>query len=348
MAQLLSRAKTNIGLSVGAKITGTVIEVGKKVLILDIGAKAEGIVSDREFQEVASFIKTLKQGDKIVATILIPETRSGQALLSIRQTAQEKGWKEVVKAKEEGRDVEAYVLAANRGGLTVSIYGVEGFIPTSLLSSKLVKNINNLEGRVLPVKVIEAQAREGKLVLSERAISEKELIEQQEQILKGIKPGERYKGKVVNLTNFGAFVAIEAHGATVEGLVHLSQISYERISDPAQVLQAGQEIEVVVIGQDKGKLALSIKQAQEDPWEKNLGDLKEDAKVKGKVTKLGDFGATIEIKPGVEGKVALNKIPDGVSLREGDLVDVFVESIDRKKHTISLGLVLTAKPVGYK
>ena len=349
MGQLLSQAQSPFkSLQVGSQVLGTIIDIGPRSLSLDIGAKAEGLVSDREFDSASSYIKTLKVGDKIQAQVVTPETSSGLVLLSVKLAAQEKGWEELKKVKGEGRSVEAYILSAGRGGLTVSVFGIEGFIPTSQVSAKLQKNISNIVGRKIEVKVLEVDEKNQKLSLSEKAISEKELLEKQDKALKGIKIGERVKGKVVGLTSFGAFVQIELGETTIDGLVHLSELSWEKTSDASQILEVGQEIEVIVIGTEEGRLALSLKKTQKDPWEESLGDLKVDQKVKGKVNKLGDFGANIEIKPGIEGKIALSKIPDGVSLREGDLVDVFVENIDRKKRSITLGLVLTAKPVGYK
>ena len=173
--------------------------------------------------------------------------------------------------------------------------------------------------------------------------------------MKKVKVGEKFLGKVQAITNFGAFIQIMIGEMPIDGLVHLSELSWERISDVSQVLTLGQVVEVCIIGKDNsggkqgtGRLALSIKQTQKDPWEESLGNLKSDTKTRGKVLKTGDYGAVIELKPGIEGRVALNKIPDGVSLREGDLLDVFIEALDKRKRSISLGLVLTTKPVGYK
>lgn len=348
MAALLAKSSRFTSLKAGSKVEGQVVEIGNKVLILDIGAKAEGVVAEREFETASSYIQTLEIGDKVTAEVVIPETSSGQTMMSLSEAAQESGWGLLEKALSEGLQIEALVVDANRGGLIVEALGVPGFIPTSGLSTALAKNTQNIIGKSVSVRVIEFDRSNHKLVLSEKAISESHLIEAQRQAFAKIKKGEKFKGRVVGIVAFGAFVQITVGESALDGLVHLSEISYERVSDASQVLTVGQEVEVMVIGQEKNRLALSIKQAQADPWEKNLEGLKEDQKVKGKVIRLGDFGAVFEVVPGVEGRIALNKIPDGVSLREGDLVDVFIEEIDPKKHQITLGLVLTAKPVGYK
>ncbi len=355
MAQLLSKSTKVRSFLLGEKVTATVVQIGDKILMLDIGAKSEGIVSDTEFELASFYIKSLKPGDKVSATVTSPENSSGQVRLSIREGAQSIGWKELGKAKLENRNIDAYVLEASRGGVTVSVFGIESFISSSQLGGKVNKNLSQISGHNLMVKVLAVDQKNQKLVLSEKAISEADLLSAQEEALKKVKVGEKFLGKVQAITNFGAFIQIMIGEMPIDGLVHLSELSWERISDVSQVLTLGQVVEVCIIGKDNsggkqgtGRLALSIKQTQKDPWEESLGNLKSDTKTRGKVLKTGDYGAVIELKPGIEGRVALNKIPDGVSLREGDLLDVFIEALDKRKRSISLGLVLTTKPVGYK
>lgn len=348
MGLLLAKQKLPVAsLKTGQKVEGKVVSINSKSLVLDIGAKAEGVVAEREFDQAASFIKNLKVGDKVSATVLVPETYSGQVILSVRASAEEKGWEVLEGLYKKHEPTEVYIEEALRGGIQVTACGVGTFIPASQLGTQLSKNIQSSQGKTFLAKIIDINKEEKRLILSEKAISDREIIEVQQRVAKTIKEGERFKGKVTGVVPFGAFVQIEKDGVLLEGLVHLSEISWERVAD-ASSLQVGQEVEVVVINNQSDRLGLSIKKSKEDPWEKMLGDLSTDSKVKGKVTKVGDFGATIEIKPQVEGRIALNKIPDGVSLREGDLVDVFIEGIDKKRHSISLGLVLTSKPVGYK
>lgn len=348
MGQLLAKQKSIVsGLKAGQKVEGKVVAINPKSLVLDIGAKAEGIVHDREFEQASSFIKNLKVGDNVTLNVLIPETNLGQVILSLKEVSQEQGWKELEEALKKSTPVEIYVEEGSRGGLQVATFGIEAFVPLSQVGTALSKNPQSAIGKTLLAKVVELSKKEGRIVLSEKAVSDRELIEAQQKIVKSIKKGDKFQGKVTGIVAFGAFVKIEKDGTFLEGLVHLSEISWERVAD-ASSLKVGDEIEVSVINNQGDRLGLSIKQGKEDPWEKTLEGLEVDSKIKGKVLKIGDFGALIEVKPGVEGRIPLNKIPDGVSLQENDLVNVFIENIDKKRRSISLGLVLTAKPVGYK
>lgn len=357
MGKLLARQTSKLsGLMAGMTIEGTVVEVGNSVLVLDIGAKSEGLVIEREFDIASSFIKTLKPGDKVQASVVVPETVNGQPLLSVRQAAQEIGWKSLETALKSNSEVEVRVENSSRGGLGVNFDGILGFIPTSQVGQEIAKNINGIVGKNLKVKVTQVDKEDGRVIFSERAISEAELIGQQEEALKSIKEGAKFRGKVVGVVNFGVFVQIIKNGVTLEGLVHLSEISWQKVVDPTKVLTEGQEVEVVALGPtspsasrgESGRLALSIKRTQEDPWEKQIKSLGVDSQVKGKITKMGDAGAFIEVSPGIEGLLQFRKIPDGVSLKEGEEVNVFIEEIDQKSKKIGLGMVLKAKPVGYK
>lgn len=349
MDELLQKTGYELkGLSRGQKIEGTVIEVSPKSLVLDIGAKSEGLVVDREFDASRDFIKKLSPGDKVQATVLIPETETGQSLLSVREAAEEEAWKALKEAEEKDAEVEARVEGSVRGGLSVTVEGVSGFIPGSHLGSQLSENPQKAVGKTVKTKVIELAREQGRVVLSEKAVSEAQLIEAQKKALEKIKEGEKYSGKVVGITGFGAFVQIEQDGVPVDGLVHLSELAWEKVEEPKQVITEGDEVEVLVIGKEDGRLALSIKQAQEDPWKDIAKKYKADSKIKGKVTKLGDFGALVQLEPGVEGLLHLSKIPAGISFNVGDEIECFIEEVDKKSRRISLGLVLKEKPVGYK
>lgn len=349
MEELLQKTGYELrGLSLGEKVEGTVIQVTPKSLILDIGAKSEGVVVDREFVNSREFIKTLQAGDAVVATVVVPETESGQSLLSVLNAAEEAAWKELEKVEKEDKEVEVVVEGVTKGGLNVNFMGLQGFVPSSHLGSELAANPQRAFGRAVKTKVIEFDKEGGRLVFSEKAVSEKELLRAQEKALKKIKEGEKYQGKVAGLTSFGAFVQIEIDGTPLDGLVHLSELSWTKIDNPESVVSEGQEVEVVVIGKGKDRLALSMKQAEKDPWKDVSKKYKSDARVSGKVTKLGDFGALIELEPGVEGILHLSKIPAGMSVREGDKVECFIEQAQEKARRISLGLVLKEKPIGYK
>ena len=357
MGQLLAQQQTKLQiLTSGQVLDGRVLEIRNKVLILDVGAKSEGLVADREFENAASFISTLKTGDMVQAVVVVPETSSGQPLLSVGKAAAESGWKRLEQAFRDKAEVDVRVEGSSRGGLSVVFDGIYGFVPTSQTGSEIAKNPQVYTGKTIKVKVSEVNKAEERAVFSERAISEAGLVARQEEALKGIKEGEKFSGQVVGIVNFGVFVQILKNGVQLDGLVHLSEISWGKTPDPTKALSIGEKVEVVVIGtsssskgESTGRLALSIKRTQEDPWEKQVEKFTPDQQVvKGMITKMSDAGAFIEVAPGVEGLLRFNKIPDGASLKEGAQVDVFIEEIDRKNKKIALGMVLKAKPVGYK
>lgn len=348
MGQLLARSQAKLrGFTPGQRVEGTVVAITNTSLILDVGGKAEGLVTDLEFQNAASFIKSLKVGDKVWATVVVPETVSGQSLLSVREAAEEAGWRRLESAQKSGEIVEAQVLASTRGGLTVSVFGIEGFVPTSQIGSDLAKK-QSLAGQTIKARVIEINQSEGRVVLSERAVSESELIAQQQQAIKGIKEGEVFAGKIVGLVNFGVFVQFEKNGTSLEGLVHLSEISWQKVVDPATLFEVGQLVKVIVIGKEPGRLALSIKQTEKDPWGEIARKYTPDTKVKGKVTRVGDAGVYVELEPGIEGLIRHGKIPADMSIKKGDDVEAFIEEVNARHHKVSLGVALKAKPVGYK
>lgn len=336
-------------LSRGQIIEGTVIEIGTKSLVCDIAAKSEGLVVDREFEAARTYIRTLKIGDKVKAVVLVPEAEAGQVLLSVGETAEEYVWQMLGKKFERKEEVEAKVLSVGRGGISVDVCGLQGFIPSGQLGSAWANNVQGLLGRILKVKIIDCDKGGGRLVLSEKAVSEAEVLAKQMAVINKIKEGEKMRGKVSALTDFGAFVEVEKEGVVVSGLVHVSEISWAKVSSSLLgVLKEGQDLDVVVIGKEAGRLSLSVKRLQVNPWENVDKKYKVDEEVAGRVTKVGDFGAFVELEPGIEGLVQLGKIPAGKTLSEGDVGDFFIEGINKESKRLALGLVLKKAPVGYK
>lgn len=341
----------------GERVIGKIVDIGPKVLTLDIGAKSEGIVADREFEAARHFIKNLKVGDEVEALVLVPEER-GQIFLSLREGAEGRAWELLEQCLKEEKETEVKIDSLAKGGLSVSIFGLKGYIPGSHIGSLLGKNLGAGVGRTIKVKVIQADKEKNRIILSEKAVSEAQALAEQEEVLKSIKKGDRFRGEVVGIVVFGAFVKIEKDGVPIDGLVHLSELSWQKVSDASAVLKEGDKVEVVVIGKDRspsadglgrgGKLAFSIKQAQKDPWEDVQEKYKQELGVKGKVVKVGDFGVIVELEPGIEGLLRLSKLPPGISLKEGESVDCFIEKVDKKNRKISLGLALKEKPIGYK
>jgi len=340
------------GLTRGQKVKGKVTEKSSKRLLLDIEGKGEGLVAEKAFDEAKSFIKGLEVGDEVIAEVIVAETPDGFTILSLRKAAQETAWEKLKEAKKEKKAIGVLAKGVNPSGVVVDVVGLTGFIPGSQLGKQVSKNPSGLVGKNFKAQVLELDRLTNKIILSEKAESEGEDMKLASKALKKIKKGEVYKGRVVTVASFGCFVEIkekiEGKEVPIEGLVHVSELSWGKIEKPSDVVSEGEEVVVKVIDTADGKLSLSFKQAQKDPWEEVEKKYKKEAKIKGKVVRRSDFGIFVELEPGVEGLIHMTKIPPGEKLEEGQEVNVYLEEIDVKKRKISLGLILTRKPIGYK
>lgn len=354
MADLLaSQGKKKLGFTVGQRIKAKVIAKTSKSLILDIGGKSEGVVAEKAFIEARDFIKGLKIGDEVTATVIVSETREGNVILSLRQASFDLIWEKLTKAKQSKEPVAVIGKGVNPSGVTVEVEGLLGFIPGSQLGRETAKNSEELIGKHFKAQVLEVDRLTNKIVLSEKEVSEAVDIKLAKEILAKIKEGDIYEGEVTTVANFGCFVKLEIPGekkskTAIEGLVHISELSWGKVGTTSEVVKVGDKVKVKVIGIRDGRLSLSIKQALKDPWEKASEKYKIESKFKGKVTRISDFGIFVEVEPGVEGLVHITKIPPTKRFSEGELVECFIEEIDSKNKKIVLGLVLTEKPIGYK
>lgn len=351
MAELLAAAKSKVrSFSVGQKVEGRVIAKNSKSLLLDIGGKSEGMVAEKAFAEARDFIKNLKIGDVVTAMVLVSESREGAVLLSLREASSASLWDSLKDAREKGTAVAVFGKSANQAGITVEVEGITGFIPGSQLGRETSKNPQALVGKYFKAKVLEINKEESKLVLSEKEISEAAEIKLSKEVLEKIKEGEIYDGEVTTVASFGCFVRLDLgkSAPSIEGLVHISELSWGRTESVDKAVKVGDKVKVKILGLKDGKLALSMRQALKNPWEEAGEKYKSGDNLKGKVVKISDFGMFVEIEPGVEGLVHLTQIPPGVRFSEGQEVNIYVEEIDSKAKKMSLGLVLSTKPVGYK
>lgn len=351
MEELLAQTKYPLrGFKRGDVVEGTLVEKTKRALYFDIGGKTEGMVIDREIKAARGFINELQVGEKVQVVVTQPENEKGQTLLSLKKAAADFLWSEFEEKLKTGQGVKVRGKEVNRGGLIVDAKGLQGFIPASQFASKYVGKIEDFVNKEVEAKPIEVDREKNRLVLSEREISEAGLLKAQEEQLKKIKVGDEFKGKVTGVMPFGLFVKIKISKTFLEGLVHISEISWEKVEDPSQFYKEGDQVKVKVLAIDKksGRLNLSIKQLEPDPWEKIEKKYPPEAKVKGEVVKLVPFGAFVHLEPGIEGLIHISKIPVEASPKVGDKVDCYVESIDKENRRMSLGLVLKEKPVGYK
>jgi ribosomal protein S1 len=355
MEELLAQSSLPIKIfKVGDVVEGIVTEKTSKAIYLDIGGKTEGMVIDREMKAAADFIKQLKVGDKVLAVVTQPENDRGQTLLSLKKAALQKLWQEFEEKLKTGEIIKVRGLQVNKGGLLVEAKGLSGFIPASQFSSALAGKVEELIGKTLEVKVIEVEPTKNRLVFSEKAVSEASLLKEQAEALKKIKVGNILEAEITGVMPFGFFAKVNVgekrKPVTLEGLVHISEISWEKVENPADFYKVGDKVKVKVLGVDKkgGKLNLSIKQLFPDPWEGIEKKYPVDSKVKGTVVRLAPFGVFINLEPGIEGLIHISKIPAEKSFKVGEKVDCFVEFLDKENRRLSLGLVLKEKPIGYK
>ncbi len=330
------------------KVMAKVTYIDNKKVLLDIGGKTEGLVTEKAYKLAEDYIKTLKPGDMVEGVVLVSETRDGYTVLSLKQAAQKLAWDKIEKIFESGTPIKVEAKAVNQSGVIVEIDGITGFIPTSQLGREVSKKPEDLVGHKFEAKIIDFDKEQNKIVLSEKEVSQAEEIGKFRDALKDIKEGTEFDGVVTTVYDFGAFVKILSDKVPLEGLVHISELSWDKVQNASDVIKVGDKVKVKVIGKKNEKLALSIKQTLNDPWTGADKKYPKDTKVEGKVVRISDFGMFVSLEPGVEGLVHITKIPPTQKYEVGDDVNVTVEEIDPKAKKLSLGLVLTSKPIGYK
>lgn len=328
----------------GEVINGTVLSVRKHEVLIDLGAQGIGLVPRRE----VGFSRQLAEGDEVTASIIDTELDSGYSLLSLRKAAKDKGWEEASAkmAAEEIIEVEPY--DANRGGLLIEYEGVRGFLPVSQLSAEhyprvgsadkdeILQRLNALVSKALKVRILDCDRKANKLIFSEKEAVKDGLAERFEKL----KVGDTVTGVVTGVVDFGAFVNVEG----IEGLIHISEISWERVSSPSDYVKVGQNVEAKIISIDKDRLSLSMKQLTEDPWLDEVKKFAKGDKVEGTVTRITPFGAFVQISPAVEALVHVSELGAGEGVDPEKLFtlnerkEFIVLDIDKDNRKISLGL----------
>ncbi|PJC22322.1 hypothetical protein CO059_02625 [candidate division WWE3 bacterium CG_4_9_14_0_2_um_filter_48_10] len=337
MAKLLEKSKARVRrLRPNEVVEGIVISKKKDELILDIGAKAEGLVSGNELEDEAETFKKIKEGDRVLATVLQAEDNQGFVLLSLRKAEPERDWRRLERMFEKEEVIEVEVVGPNKGGVVVRFGSQRGFIPFSHLSlkNKMAANAGKLIGETLAVKLIELERQVGRIVLSEReALTERQRQEEIAKITK-VKVGEIFEGEITSITPFGVFVKFDS----LEGMVHISELAWEKVSDPKKLFKIGDglKVQVIEVNEKEGRILLSHKRTLPNPWEKVAEKYLVGAKVKGKVTKIADFGAFVELEPGIEGLIHVTETTG--PLAEGDEVEARVIKVDPKNQKLALSL----------
>ena len=335
----------------GDLVTGTVVKIERDEVLLDIGYKSEGVIPSRELsiRKDVNPADVVAMNDEIEALVLQKEDKEGRLVLSKKRAEYERAWNAVEEKFNSGETVEGEVIEVVKGGLILDI-GLRGFLPASLVDLRRVKDLNAYMGTRIEARVIEMDRNRNNVVLSRRVVLEEARKAERQEILSKLKVGMRLKGTVSSIVDFGAFVDLGG----IDGLVHISELSWNHVNHPSEVVKVGQEVEVQVLDVDlnRERISLGLKQTTEDPWRTLVKKYPVDAIVEGKVTKLVTFGAFVDLGDGVEGLVHISEMAkqhvDQASqvCTVGDTVQVKVMEIDLDRRRISLSMKAAAETLG--
>jgi small subunit ribosomal protein S1 len=343
MEDLLREDQNSIrALAHGDIVDGVVVRVDPDEVLVDIGAKSEGIISNRELSARGEQVVTLNAGDQVKVYIIQPEDEHGNVVLSLRKARAEGIWQAVAEKESEGEILDAEVREQNKGGLIVNIMGLRGFLPSSQVARQFSGNLMELVGTKIPVKILEVNRKRNRLIVSQRAAQDEDRARQREELFEKLKVGDVITGKVSGVTSYGAFVNLGG----ADGLIHISELSWDRINNVSDVLTVGDELSVKVIKLDPelSRISLSLRQMSQDPWDTIEQQFPPGKAVPGIVTKTKKYGAFLQIADGVEGLLHISELSwDHVErtedvLKVGEEVEVMVLSADKVRRRISLSL----------
>ena len=338
--------------SEGDVVTGKVVRIDKDEVLIDIGYKSEGVIPVAELSIRRSVDPgdEVELGEEVDALVMQKEDQDGRLILSKKRARFEKAWKRIEAAAESGEPVDGTVIEVVKGGLIIDL-GVRGFLPASLVDIRRVQDLEEFRGQELRCKVIELNRSRNNVVLSRRAMLEEERREVRQRILDDLAPGKTVTGVVSNIVDFGAFVDLDG----IDGLIHISELSWSHVNHPSELLEIGQEVEVKVldVDRDRQRISLGLKQTQADPWQRVLESYQQGDVVHGRATKVVTFGAFVEILQGVEGLVHISELAERhienpreiVSQNDHVLVRIIEIDAERRRLSLSMKQVLPGDPI---
>ena len=326
----------------GDIVDGVVVRVDADEVLVDIGAKAEGIISGKELGFRGDPDMELSPGDVIKVYVLQPENEEGNVVLSRRRALAETTWITAADKQDSGEVIEAEVREQNKGGLIVNVLGLRGFLPSSQVGRTVSGTLETLVGQRIPVKVLEVNRKRNRLIVSQKAAEDEDRARRREDLFSRIQVGDVVSGTVSGLTSYGAFVDIGG----ADGLIHISELSWDRVSRVTDVLEVGQlvEVKVIKLDADQNRISLSLRQLQQDPWERFMNAVPVGSIVDGTVTKTKKYGAFLQVMSGIEGLLHISELSwDHVDrtedvLKVGEEVQVKVIGIDTARRRVSLSL----------
>ncbi|MBU3691012.1 MAG: 30S ribosomal protein S1 [Solirubrobacterales bacterium] len=327
----------------GDVVTGKVVQIDRDEVLLDIGYKSEGVIPANELSIRKSVDPSdeVQLGEELEALVVTKEDSEGRLILSKKRARFEKAWRKIEAAAESGEPVEGKVIEVVKGGLIIDL-GIRGFLPASLVDIRRVQDLEEFTGETLECKVIEINRNRNNVVLSRRAVLEEERKEARNEILDRLEKGQVVEGRISNIVDFGAFVDLNG----IDGLIHISELSWSHVTNPSEVVSIGDVVKVKVldIDNERQRISLGLKQTQDDPWERFISTYGPGNVLDGKVTKLVDFGAFVEVLDGVEGLVHISELADRhvENPREvvdvGQTINVKILEIDEERRRVSLSI----------
>ena len=338
-AQEESYAATLNKVSEGQVAEGTVISIDKKEVIVNIGYKSDGIIPATEFR----YNPDLKVGDKVEVYVDTQEDKKGQLVLSHKKARMSKSWDRVNEALNNEEIVQGYIKCRTKGGMIVDVFGIEAFLPGSQIDVHPIRDYDIFVGKTMEFKIVKINQEFRNVVVSHKALIEAELEAQKAEIMSKLEKGQVYEGTVKNITSYGVFIDLGG----VDGLIHITDLSWGRVSDPHEVVELDQKIKVVILDFDdeKKRIALGLKQLTPHPWDALDPNIKVGDRIKGKVVVIADYGAFVEVAPGVEGLIHVSEMSWSQHLRSaqdflhvGDEVEAEILTLDRDERKMSLGI----------
>ncbi|NMH29164.1 30S ribosomal protein S1 [Flavobacterium silvaticum] len=332
-------SKTFIATDQEEVVDGTVVRMTDRDVIVDINAKSEGVISLNEFR----YNPNLKVGDKVEVLIDVREDKTGQLVLSHRKARTIKSWDRVINAHDTGEIVNGFVKCRTKGGMIVDVFGIEAFLPGSQIDVKPIRDYDIYVNKTMEFKVVKINHEFKNVVVSHKALIEADIEVQKKEIIGQLQKGQVLEGVVKNITSYGVFIDLGG----VDGLIHITDLSWSRINHPSEVLELDQKLNVVILDFDdeKTRIQLGLKQLNAHPWDALSADLKVGDKVKGKVVVIADYGAFIEVAEGVEGLIHVSEMSWSTHLRSaqdfvkvGDVVEAQILTLDREDRKMSLGI----------
>lgn len=345
MEELLASAPLNAPRK-GETIDAKIIELSKKGILFDIGWKSYAVLGNLEAQELTSYLPYMKEGDTVPVRVVVEEAKDGFPVVSMRAFFDKGKWDILEEKQKAEEDIEVICGEYGKGGVFITFMGIRGVIPKIQLTDDLIKDPSKLVGQKVKVRVLEVDKAKNRLVVSQKAsalnISYSDLKDKFDKI----KLNETYKAKVIGFSEFGAFCEVNK----IEGLIHISEISWQKVSNPRKHLKVGDEVEVMVVekNEENLKLNLSIKRLQKDPWEGVEGKYPKDKQITGHVVRKERYGYIVRLEPGIEGLIHISKITGGTEIEVDKDINVYIEKVDAKQRRISLILAQEEKPVLYR